>query len=97
MITKKKREGKIPKVKLWLLLRGLGKKAFRRLVIKGADTMSEEIFKDFAATYKKMTGKEPTAEMEQAMLQCQHDFVTYVSSHSAKEIVIEAKEYFIRG
>lgn len=93
----KDKKDKIPKIKLWLLIRGFTKKAFKRLVVRGADTIAEEVFKDFAKTYEEMHGEAPTGKMYDAMNLSQKKFVNFVSSHSAKEIVIEAKEYFIRG
>lgn len=93
----KRDKNNVPKIRLWLLIKGFTKKAFKRLVVRGADTIAEEIFKDFAKMYEEMHGEQPTQKMYDTMNACQKDFVEFVKSHKAKEILIEAKEYFVRG
>lgn len=98
MLKKKKDENKrLPKIKLWLLIRGFTKRAFKKLVVNGAETIAQEIFKDYAKVYEEMHGEQPTEKMFDSMNKCQSDFVEFVKSHKAKEILIEAKEYFIKG
>jgi len=86
-----------PKIKLWLLIRGFTKKAFKRLVVRGADAIAEEIFKDLANQYEDLHGERPPAKMTEAMEVSRVKFVNFVNSHKAKEIVWQAKEYFIKG
>lgn len=91
------RKNRIPKIKLWLIIRGFTKKAFKRLVVRSADAIAEEVFKDFARVYEEMHHEKPSEKMHEAMRKSRQEFVAFVKNHKAKEIVNEAKEYFIRG
>ncbi len=97
-MSKEKRERRKINIKLWLIIKGFTKKAFKRAMVQLMKNVTEEVFKDFKRNYMTINEVDTVPdEIEKTINLTRRNAVQFVENAKAKDIVNEAKEYFVKG